>query len=119
MRHQSIEQFRVYYNEWKESNQSIREYCKANGFTESQFYYWKKKIEQSNMPITSKFVPIQMNQVGNGKLQITGTQPNIISDKKPVSSDEFCEIVYGNGVTLRLKSNISIEMLKTLITLYP
>ncbi len=39
MKHQSIEEFRVYYNEWKESNQSIREYCKANGFNESQFYY--------------------------------------------------------------------------------
>lgn len=119
MKYQSIEEFRVFYNEWKESNQNIREYCKANGFNESQFYYWKKKIEKSSQPVSGKFVPIQMNQVGNDKIQITGTQPNIIPDKKPVSSDDFCEIVYRNGVTLRLKSNISIEMLKTLITLYP
>ena len=119
MKHQSIEQFRVYYNDWKESNQSIREYCNANGFNESQFYYWKKKIEKSNQPVLGKFVPIHMNQVGNDKIQITGSQPNIIPNKKSVVSDEFCEIVYRNGVILRLKSNISIEMLKTLITLYP
>lgn len=119
MKHQSIEEFRVYYNEWKESNQNIREYCKANGFNESQFYYWKKKIEKSNLPISGKFVPIQMNQSGNGKIQIAPPQSATIPDKVSVTSEEFCEIVYCNGVTLRLKSNISIEMLKTLITLYP
>ncbi len=100
MRHQSIDDFREFYNEWKKSNQNIREYCKANGFNESQFYYWKKKIEQSNIAVSGKFVPVQMNQEGNGKIQITGVQPNTIPDKKSVVSDEFCEIVYRNGVIL-------------------
>lgn len=85
MRYQTIENFREYYNEWKASKQNIREYCKANGFNVFQFYYWKKKIEQSNMSASGKFIPVQMSQVGSGKIQITSSQSNIVSEKTPVS----------------------------------
>lgn len=113
MKYQTIEQFRELYNEWKSSRLTVRSFCRDMGINESRFYYWKKKIEAPVEAASGSFIPIQMNQGRNGKMQICSPHP----DKSMASAQDVCEIVYVNGVILRIKSDMSLEMLKALITL--
>lgn len=113
MKYQTIEQFRELYNEWKSSRLTVRSFCRDMGINESRFYYWKKKIEAPVETASGSFIPIQMNQGRNGKIQFCSPQPA----KSMASAQDVCEIVYGNGVILRIKSDMSLEMLKALITL--
>lgn len=48
----------------------------------------------------------------NGKLNITTASKEIESE-----NGSECEIIYANGVTLRINSAISLEVLKSLILL--
>ncbi|WP_444336230.1 hypothetical protein [Phocaeicola plebeius] len=68
-------------------------------------------MTESAFPGPQGFVPVNMNNL-NSKLNIS-TTPTEVESK---SSSE-CEIVYANGVTLRINSVISLEMLKSLILL--
>lgn len=116
MKYQTIDQFRELYNEWKSSHLCVRSFCRNMGINESRFYYWKKKIESPSARSSGSFIPIEMNQ-RNGKIQMCSGQDGKPLDSSPTSAQEVCEIVYGNGVILRIKSNMSLEMLKALITL--
>ena len=61
--------------------------------------------------LLNAYVPVRMNNL-NGKLNITTASKEIES-----KSDSECEIIYANGVTLRINSAISLEVLKSLILL--
>lgn len=117
MKYQTIEQFRELYNEWKSTRLTVRSFCRNMGINESRFYYWKKKIEAPIETASGSFIPIQMNQGRNGKIQICSPQPGKSMGPASASAQDICEIVYSNGVILRIKSEMSLEMLKALITL--
>jgi hypothetical protein len=106
----SMEEFKQLYIGWQDSHLSIREYCASISFDESRFYYWKKKLEESSLPTPTSFVPIQMNQRG-GKISISSQRP-AVSGK-----EDCCEIIYPNGVALRVKSEMSLSALRSLIML--
>lgn len=106
----TLEQFRQTYEDWKSSGLSVRDYCSNTGLEEGKFYYWRRKLTESAFPGPQGFVPVNMNNL-NGRLNITTS-----AEEKSQSSSE-CEIVYANGVTLRLNSAISFETLKSLILL--
>ena len=112
----TLEEFKKIYAEWQDSKLSIREYCVLSGFDEGKFYYWKKKIN-SQPETQSSFVPISMSQSG-GKIAISRNgfdqaKPYI----EPNSADSSCEIVYPNGVTLRVNSVMNMTTLRSLILL--
>jgi hypothetical protein len=106
----NMTEFKQLYEGWQDSHLSVREYCASISFDENKFYYWKKKLEDSNLPTPASFVPIQMNQRG-GRISISG--------QRPASSgkDDCCEIIYPNGVTLRIKNEMTPNVLRSLITL--
>lgn len=58
------------------------------------------------------FVPIQMSR-HNGKLMMGSATTSELNAENNVA----CEIVYQNGVTLKVKSDMTLEMLRTLILL--
>jgi hypothetical protein len=60
----------------------------------------------------STFVPIQMNGQG-GKISIS-TQGFV---KQNQVSEDVCEIVYPNGVKLRIPSGLNFQALRSLILL--
>lgn len=107
----TFERFKQTYEDWKSSGLSVRDYCNNTGFEESKFYYWRRKMTEPSMPELKGFVPVSMSSQ-NGKLNITTASTEL----KPQSSSE-CEIIYANGVTLRINSTISLETLKSLILL--
>ena len=103
----TLDQFKQTYEDWKLSGLSVRDYCNNTGFDEGKFYYWRRKLTDSALPDTQGFVPVRMNN-----LNITTASKEIES-----KSDSECEIIYANGVTLRINSAISLEVLKSLILL--
>lgn len=90
---------------------AVWDYCNNTGFDEGKFYYWRSKLTDSVLPDAQGFVSVRMNNL-NGKLNITTASKEIES-----KSCSECEIIYANGVTLRINSAISLEVLKSLILL--
>lgn len=113
MKYLSLEGFDRIYNDWKSSGLSVRDYCSNTGFTENKFYYWKKRLEAPSDPSANSFVPIKMKQ-RSGKLEISMGENNHTGD----SGSSVCELVYPNGVSLRINSGMTLEMLRSLISLY-
>lgn len=111
MKNLTLEEFKRIHEEWKSTGLSIRDYCHNTGFEESKFYYWRKKFTEAMLPQVNGFVPVNMFHQ-NGKLGMTATD----SPKEPTDNVP-CEVVYPNGVTLRVKSELSLETLRSLILL--
>jgi transposase-like protein len=42
---------------WKESGQSVRGYCRAQGLRESAFFSWRRKLARRNQPTTAASQP--------------------------------------------------------------
>lgn len=120
MKYKNIDEFKKIYEEWKESDLSIRSFCITMGLTESHFYYWKRKIETPVPSAPSSFIPIQMKSCTDGTISLSGAKTCKQKSSEPDAvKRDFCEIVYPNGVTLRIGANLTLDMLRTLIALNP
>lgn len=107
----TIEEFKKIHQAWKESGLSVRDYCANTGIKESRFYYWKKRVEKGmNLPSpTGGFIPVKLN----GKAcKIDSRIPS-----GTCASDVLCELVYQNGVTLRVTSDMTLEQLRAMVLL--
>lgn len=115
MKYLSITEFKIIFEEWKSSGLSVHDYCLNTGFTECKFYYWKKKLQENAKPKANDFIPVQLNQHGN-KLKFS---PPVENNKflKEQGKEAICELVYPNGVLLRIDSGMTLDILKALINL--
>ncbi len=115
----SIQQFKLVYDRFLSSGLSVSDFCANECILHSKFYYWKKKLHEHNQlrEQSSDFVPIVFS----------GSTPQMSEKKKvqqkpnpehlaPASSDVF-EIVYSNGVKLRVPVGADINQLRSLILL--
>ena len=118
MKYKNIDEFRKIYEEWKVSNLSVRSFCITMGLNESHFYYWKRKLETPSLPSPCSFIPVQMKSCTDGTIAFSHTseQKSSVPD---AGNRDFCEIVYPNGVILRVGANLTLDMLRTLIALNP
>ena len=111
MKNLTLEEFKKIHEEWKSTGLSIRDYCHNTGFEESKFYYWRKKLTEAMLPQAGGFVPVNMfDQNGKLGMSVTGSAKEA-TDYVP------CEVVYPNGVVLRIQSELSLEALRSLILL--
>lgn len=110
MKNLTLEKFKKIHEDWKSTGLSIRDYCSNTDIDESKFYYWRKKLINSLLPQPKGFVPIQMSRqdskVAIGSSQAQNTENNVA-----------CEIVYQNGVILRVNNDMPLETLRSLILL--
>lgn len=111
MKNLTLEEFKKIHEEWKLTGLSIRDYCHNTGFEESKFYYWRKKLTETMLPQAGGFVPVNMFN-RNGKLGMSAT-----GSAKETTEHVPCEVVYPNGVVLRIQSELSLETLRSLILL--
>jgi transposase-like protein len=93
----SSEEWFSLIKECRSSGLAVRDFCSIKGIHPSNFYYWAKRQRTTNEP---GFVPV------------TITQPSA-----PAMSQQIVEIVYPNGVSMRLSSEIDIRILAQLIRL--
>ena len=115
----SIQQFKLVYDRFLSSGLSVTDFCANECILHSKFYYWKKKLTEQNeaREKPSDFVPIVFSG-SNTQLPVKRKvqHKTILEHNDPVSCDVF-EIVYPNGVKLRVPVGVDINQLQSLILL--
>ena len=109
---ETIDTFRPTYQAFLESNMSARAFFRQIGMNESHFYYWHAKIRKEAVYRNGEFLPVSINNHA-GKVVLTGGQgTGTMKMAHPV-----CEIVFPNGVTVRLSGEVFAQTLVQLITI--
>ena len=102
----TMEQFRLIYDEWKQSGLSVQQYCESSGLTASRFYYWSSKLKEESLPTScGSFIPVKMS----GKSSVYSA--------RNASAKALCEIEYPNGVVVRVTSDMTLDQLRQMVTL--
>ena len=111
---ETIESFKSIYQAYLESNLTVRDFCKKLEIPEGRFYYWQKRIRDEVARSNGEFMPVSINNhagkvvlVGNGRQQQLRHQHGVVQPS--------CEIVFPNGVTVRLSGEIAASTLGQLI----
>lgn len=92
---------------WRESGLTQSDFCKREGIARSTFQHWMRPSSQKRLskPKTTK-------EISSGEFI-----PVNIKSSVNHSSSDMMELFYPNGVTLKLKADISLEKLQQYILL--
>ena len=110
-------EFESVYDRYESSGLSVKDFCINEGIYTSKFYYWQKKLrdqqQESEYPLG--FVPIVFNTPQ------TPISKSICESKSLpenyLTRDDVIEIVYPNGVLVRISCQTDIKQLQSLILL--
>jgi transposase-like protein len=104
------------YKRQRESGLNIKDFCSNESVKESTFYYWRKKLHDERK--LKDFIPVVVKspQPASPKNNSNG-QPRFHNPASP-DNEIFLELVYPNGTKLRLKNDIDLSQLRTLISLF-
>jgi len=103
------------YQRQQESDLSVKDFCSNEGIKESTFYYWRKKLAGQGR--IKNFIPLV---VKNSTPPVKPGYPNgslQSGNREGINDDFLLELVYTNGTKLRVKNDIDLAHLRTLITL--
>lgn len=115
----TTKQFELVYDRFQSSGLNVRDFCLNECITESKFYYWKRKLFEQNHreDRQSDFVPIVFTG-GNHQLQTKkAVQQKPNPEHMHPSGGNVFEIIYPNGVKLRVPAGIDTTQLRSLILL--
>ncbi len=111
--------FRAIYDEFLCSGLTIRDYCANQHINEAKFYYWQNKMKRQ-LPPKRGFVPVvfengqhhQSNQV-----PLRNNQEAFSRNQGALPPAISCEIIYPNGVSVKLNSFPDVQVLQSLLLL--
>ena len=110
-------EFESIYDRYKLSGLPVKDFCINEGIYQSRFYYWQKKLrdqkQEADKP--SGFVPIIFY-----KPQTPISKSICESKSLPenhLTREDIVEIVYPNGVIVRISPRADIKQLQSLILL--
>jgi len=95
----------------KESGLSVRGFCSNEGIAPSSFYYWKKKLRTETN--CKRFIPLVVKSAG---ASVNSFLHSELSQGQRVD-DTLLEIIYLNGITLRVKNDLDLAHLRALVLL--
>ena len=104
------------YHRQQESGLKVKDFCFNEGIAESTFYYWVKKLRKKSS--VQNFIPLVVKS--SGRLPAKSYTKNFLSVQgtENVDTDILFELVYPNGTKLRIKHDIDLAHLRTLICLF-
>ena len=110
--------FSEIYQYFLESGLTIRNFCSNQHLNEAKFYYWQRRLKNV-LPPKMGFVPVVFEK--NQFLQ-PSAKPVSMQSQPMVSSPGYnktiaCEIIYPNGVLLKLNGGADLETLHSLLLL--
>lgn len=110
----NLKKFEEIYSRYQSSGLRIEEFCRNECIVRSKFYYWQRKLRKSSQP--PGFVPVVFTGTG------LSSQPASMLPRQPVPGghppgNEVYEIVYPDGVVLRVPRGTGMEQLRSLILL--
>lgn len=93
----------------KGSGLSVRGFCSNEGIAPSTFYYWQKKLRVGSEG--HRFIPLVVQAQRLAARRSPELPDGTGTDSSPV------EICYPNGTTLRIKQNLDLAGLRSLVSL--
>jgi len=93
----------------KGSGLSVRGFCSNEGIAPSTFYYWQKKLRAGSNG--HRFIPLVVQTQKLAAHTSPGQPVGTGTDSAPL------EICYPNGTTLRIKQNLDLCGLRSLVSL--
>jgi hypothetical protein len=114
----NLKEFESIYSRYQSSGLRVKDFCGNECISLSRFFYWQKKLKQDHKELErpSGFVPLVLNSTGSP----ANYPPDYshLSDS-PAINGSICEVIYPNGVRLRLPPGRDIREIERLIHLYP
>ena len=98
----------------KESGLSLVGFCSNEGIPKSTFYYWRKKVSKE---ASKRFIPLIVNSTPVAVTGFSKSGPCGQKDLNMPAEDFFLELVYSNGTKLRVKGDLDIDNLRSLVCL--
>ena len=107
----SIQQFKLVYDRFLSSGLSVTDFCANECILHSKFYYWKKKLTVQNLAREqpSDFVPIVFTGSASQMQTKRKAQQKLLPEHGDSASSDIFEIVYPNGVKLRVPVGADIN----------
>jgi transposase-like protein len=98
----------------QESGLTIKEFCSNEAIAPATFYYWKKKLRQ-NGNSHPDFIPLVVTPSPTFPGQHHANQSSVPQSGE---ADALLELVYPNGTRLRVKKDLDLAQLRSLICLF-
>lgn len=110
----NLKVFTDIYVRFRESGLTVRDFCQNECINEAKFYYWQKRLksQESFRDNPSGFVPLVIHPGTPIKRDVSYPPRSPI-----VASSSAYEIIYPNGVTLRLPVSTDFGLLQSFIFL--
>ena len=116
----SIKYFEEVYKRFQSSGLSIRDFCHNECIVESKFYYWNKRLREHKRQEEQRpgFVPIAFSGSSLRLQTKSRAQQRSIPEHMHPCDENVFEIVYPNGVKLRVPVGADLTHLRALILLF-
>lgn len=111
---ETIDTFRLIYESFIESNQTVSNFCRQHDIPQSRFFYWQRKLRKASAKSSGEFVLVSINN-HSGKVVLVGNGSQTVHSN--VQERPTCEIILPNGVTVRLSGEVPAATLGQLIML--
>ena len=106
--------FLALYRRHQESGLTVIDFCSNEGIAPSTYYYWRKKIKKNHT--VRDFIPLVVNPpqpVPHGGL----TKSHQSVNESMSINDAILELEYPNGTRLRIRQDLDLTQLRTLVCL--
>jgi len=108
--------FKELIKQQKSTGLTVKEFCANEGIAPSTFYYWQKKLKGS--PKEKDFIPLVVKP---STPSVSRRYPKHFEAQKGTNEqdDEFMlELVYPNGTRLRIKQDLDLDHIRSLVHLF-
>jgi len=104
------------YRRHQESGLKTKEFCSNEGIAESTYYYWFKKTKHKRS--RQEFIPLVVNpsSVAPAQTGLPAAGPPVQESRNNAEGMLF-EVEYPNGTRLRIKQDLDLAHLRTLVCL--
>ena len=99
----------------QESDLSVKDFCSNEGIAESTYYYWCKKTRDKKAKQDFISLVVKPTQAVSPQRQGQNCLP--VHDTRKIEDDLILELVYPNGTKLRIKQEMDLVHLRTLVCL--
>ncbi len=115
----TLKQFETIFDRYHSSGLSLKDFCQNECILESKFFYWQRKLREYNKrkEQPSDFVPIVFTGP-NQPLPVKKTvQQKTFPEHVDPTAGNVLEVVYPNGVKVRVPMGTDPTQLRSLILL--
>ena len=89
--------WRIVIGRWRRSGRSVRAFCRAEGISEPRFYWWRRRLEQTDLHKPA-FLPV-----------------HVVRDDPDPPPTPTIEVVLANGRSLRVTPGFDPQTLRALV----